>query len=199
VRVEERRRGKEEALVSLYKEVSGCTLCPLNEGRTKLVFGQGDAAAELVFIGEGPGQQEDREGVAFCGPSGDLLTKMITAMGLTRDEVFIANIVKCRPPGNRNPTADEMATCQPILERQLEIIKPRVICALGKIAGRGLGLLQEHDSLGRHRGFHRWRGTPVMLTYHPAYLLRQPSEKRKTWNDLQEVMPYLQRRRGGPS
>jgi uracil-DNA glycosylase len=194
----DRRRVGEAALAALFNKMDGCTKCRLHEGRTRLVFGQGDAAAEIAFVGEGPGYQEDKQGYAFCGPSGDLLTKMIGAMGLERSDAFIANIVKCRPPGNRNPQADEMATCIPFLEEQLEIVRPTCIVALGKTAGVGLGLLRPDESLGRNRGFqHRWRGIRVMLTYHPAYLLRNPSAKRMAWHDLKQVMPYLRRRRGG--
>lgn len=168
----------------------------LHEGRTNLVFGQGDAVAELVFVGEGPGRQEDLQGLAFVGPSGALLTKMIEAMGLTRDEVFIANVVKCRPPRNRAPNPAEMGTCLPALRQQLDIIRPKVICALGKTAAVGLGLIRPDSSLGRSRGrFHDWNGIPAMVTYHPAYLLRQPSEKRKAWHDLQQLFPLIERRR----
>lgn len=192
----EARRGRNrEELRGLYRELDGCVLCRLHESRTRLVFGQGDAAAELVFVGEGPGSNEDRQGLAFVGPSGELLTRMIEAMGLDREDAFICNVVKCRPPKNRNPEPDEMRTCVPFLERQLSIIQPRVIVALGRTAGVGLGLLGVNESLGRNRGFHRWNGIPTMLTYHPAYLLRSPRDKRLTWHDLQQVLPYLTRRR----
>ena len=192
-----RRAEGEQALSALAAEMKGCELCRLCESRTRLVFGQGDAAAELMFVGEGPGYNEDQQGLAFVGKAGQLLTKMIEAMGLSRDEVFIANIVKCRPPDNRNPEPDEMAQCLPFLERQLAIVRPRVIVALGKTAGVGLGLLRPRQSLSRNRGFHRRGGVPVMLTYHPAYLLRQPREKKKAWHDLQQVMPYVRRRGPG--
>lgn len=194
--VAERRRANEARLEALARRMAGCTRCRLSEGRTKLVFGQGDAAAEVAFVGEGPGYHEDQEGLAFVGKAGELLTKMISAMGLTRDEVFICNVVKCRPPGNRTPAPDEMATCLPFLQEQLEIIRPKVICALGKTAALGLGLIGPDDALGRSRGrFHEWRGTPVMITYHPAYLLRNPADKRKAWEDLQKTFPLLSRRR----
>lgn len=193
-----RREIGQKALAELFSRMDGCTKCPLHEGRNRLVFGQGDAAAEIAFIGEGPGYQEDKQGLAFCGPSGDLLSKMLKAMGLDRRDVFIANVVKCRPPNNRNPEPKEMATCLPFLGEQLEIVRPRCIVALGKTAGIGLGLLRPEESLGRNRGFqHRWRGIRVMLTYHPAYLLRNPSAKRLAWHDLKQVMPYLRRREGG--
>lgn len=191
-----RRARNEQRLHELARRVDGCARCRLAEGRTTLVFGQGDAAAEVAFIGEGPGRHEDEQGLAFVGRAGELLTKMIQAMGLDRDEVFIGNVVKCRPPGNRKPQPDEMATCLPILEEQLDIVRPRVICALGKTAAVGLGLIRPEDPLGRNRGrFHEWRGIPVMVTYHPAYLLRNPSDKRKTWHDLQRMFPLIERRR----
>jgi uracil-DNA glycosylase len=193
-----RRLQGERALGLLFSKLAACVRCPLHEGRSRLVFGQGDAAAEIVFVGEAPGYQEDKQGVPFCGPSGELLTKMIKAMGLDRRDVFIANIVKCRPPDNRNPQPDEIATCLPFLEQQLRIVRPRCIVALGKTAGVGLGLLRCDEALGRSRGFrHRWRGIRVMLTYHPAYLLRNPSAKRMAWHDLKQVLPYLRRRQGG--
>jgi DNA polymerase len=150
----------------------------------------------VVFVGEGPGYHEDQEGLAFVGRAGELLTKMISAMGLTREEVFIANVVKCRPPENRQPAPDEMGTCLPFLQEQLEIIRPKVICALGKTAAVGLGLIGPDEALGRSRGrFVDWRGTPAMITYHPAYLLRTPADKRKAWEDLQQLFPLLSRRR----
>jgi DNA polymerase len=192
-----RRSANEAQLEALARRMAGCTKCRLSQGRTNLVFGQGDAAAELVFVGEGPGYNEDQQGLAFVGKAGELLTKMIDAMGVTRDEVFIANVVKCRPPENRTPAPDEMGTCLPFLQEQLSIIKPKVICALGKTAALGLGLIGPDDSLGRSRGrFHDWKGTPVMVTYHPAYLLRTPGDKRKAWEDLQQLFPHLSRRRG---
>lgn len=191
-----RRQANEARLHALADRLSGCARCRLSEGRTNLVFGQGDAAAELVFVGEGPGYHEDQQGLAFVGPSGELLTKMIAAMGLTRDEVFICNVVKCRPPQNRTPSPDEMGTCLPFLREQLDVIRPRVICALGRTAAVGLGLIGVNDTLGRSRGrFHDWHGTPAMVTYHPAYLLRNPAEKRNAWHDLQALFPYLRRRR----
>jgi uracil-DNA glycosylase family 4 len=190
-----RRAANEPRLEALARRMAGCTKCRLAEGRKNLVFGQGDAAAEVVFVGEGPGYHEDQQGLAFVGPAGQLLTKMITAMGLTRDQVFIANVVKCRPPDNRTPAPDEMATCRPFLEEQLDIIQPRVICAMGKTAAQGLGLIGPDEPLGRSRGkFKTWRGIPTMVTYHPAYLLRNPDDKRKTWEDLRQLFPYIARR-----
>ncbi|MCO5170458.1 MAG: uracil-DNA glycosylase [Planctomycetes bacterium] len=191
-----RRRDAEARLDALARRMAGCTKCRLSEGRNQLVFGQGDAAAEVAFVGEGPGYHEDQEGLAFVGKAGELLTKMIKAMGLERDEVFIANVVKCRPPGNRTPAPDEMGTCLPFLQEQLEIVRPKVICALGKTAAVGLGLIAPDEALGRSRGrFRDWRGTPVMITYHPAYLLRTPADKRKAWEDLQQLFPLIARRR----
>ena len=193
------RAESERALEALARELTGCTRCRLCEGRTRLVFGQGDAAAELVFVGEGPGQTEDQQGLAFVGAAGELLTKMIGAMGLRREDVFICNVVKCRPPGNRTPAADEMATCLPFLERQLAAIRPRAICALGKTAALGLGLLGPGDGLGRKRGkLWAWRGIPTVITYHPAYLLRNPADKRLVWEDLQRLFPLLERRAPAP-
>lgn len=190
-----RREANAAGLAEVKKRLEGCTRCALSQGRTNIVFGQGDPAAELVFVGEGPGETEDQTGLAFVGKAGELLTKMIVAMGVTRDEVYIANVVKCRPPGNRPPAPDEMATCLPFLEEQLSIIKPRVICALGKTATIGLGLLQPTAALGSIRGtFQRWHDIPVMVTYHPSYLLRTPGDKGKAWSDLQKIFPYLTRR-----
>ncbi len=196
--LEARRAENRVKLEAIARRLDGCTLCALSRGRTNLVPGQGDPAAELVFVGEGPGETEDQTGLAFVGRAGELLTKMIVAMKLTREEVFIANVVKCRPPGNRPPVPDEMATCLPFLDEQLSVIKPRVICALGKTAAIGLGLLRPGDALGSVRGrFAEWRGTPVMVTYHPSYLLRTPGDKKKAWDDLQKIFPYLTRRPAG--
>lgn len=180
-------------------QVKECRKCRLCEGRTQTVFGQGNAAARLVFVGEGPGYEEDKQGLAFVGPAGQLLTKMIAAMGLTRDEVYICNVVKCRPPENRTPLADEMLACSPYLHEQLSIIKPEIIVALGAPAAKTL--LNTADSVGKLRGrFHEYYPSgitgagpsiPVMPTYHPAYLLRTPEEKGKVWADLQMVMARL--------
>lgn len=191
-----RRAANGPKLEALARSIAGCTKCRLCEKRKNIVFGQGDAAAELVFVGEAPGQTEDETGLAFVGRAGELLTKMIEAMGLTRAEVMILNVAKCRPPDNRQPAPDEMATCLPYLEQQLDIVKPRAICALGKTAAIGLGLIKPNEALARVRGrFKEWRGTPVLTTFHPAYLLRSPAEKRTAWEDLQKLFPYLERRR----
>ena len=180
-------------------QVSGCQKCILCKTRSRTVFGQGNPAARLVFVGEAPGYEEDRQGLAFVGRAGQLLTRMITAMGLTREEVFICNVLKCRPPGNRDPSADEILACGPYLRRQLSIIEPEVLVALGSPAAKTL--LNTTQPIGRLRGrFHNYdlselpgqRPTiPLMPTYHPAYLLRNPAEKRKTWDDLRMVMAQL--------
>jgi len=179
--------------------VKGCTKCGLAETRTQTVFGQGDPNARLVFVGEAPGAEEDRQGLVFVGRAGQLLTKMIGAMGLTRDDVFICNILKCRPPNNRDPAPDEVAACWPYLDQQLQIISPEVIVTLGKPAAQTL--LRSTTPIGRLRG--QWYdyytsgspdiGQPTLLmpTYHPAYLLRNPADKSKTWSDLKQVMAQL--------
>ncbi len=183
-------------------EVTGCTKCDLHENRTHTVFGEGDPEARLAFIGEGPGENEDLSGRPFVGKAGGLLDKMIAGMGLKREDVYIANVVKCRPPGNRTPTAGEVATCTPYLDRQLELIRPSVIVTLGLPATRHL--LGLKLSMGKMRGqWHDWRGIRVMPTYHPAYLLRSYTEanRRAVWDDLRLVMEALglpePRRRGG--
>ena len=173
-------------------EVRGCKRCRLCEGRTQTVFGEGDPDAKLFFIGEGPGENEDLTGRPFVGRAGDKLNEMIAAMGLAREQVYIANIVKCRPPNNRAPVPDEVATCTPYLERQLEIIRPRVIVTLGLPASKYM--LQSDSSMGRLRGnWHTWRGIKLMPTYHPAYILRNytPQTRAAVWSDLQQVMAEL--------
>lgn len=191
-----------EKLANLAARVAGCRNCEhLAAFRTQTVFGVGNPDAELMFIGEGPGADEDKKGEPFVGPAGQLLTKMIAAMGLSREKVYIANVLKCRPDmppgstGNRKPTPAEMQTCLPYLLAQLEIIQPRVIVALGATAVEGLfGTFQPGTTISRMRGrFHDFRGTPVMPTYHPSYLLRNQSntEKRKVWEDLLQAMEKL--------
>jgi len=177
-------------LASISARVAECTRCRLCEGRTRTVFGTGNPAAELMFIGEAPGAEEDRQGLPFVGRAGELLTKIIEAMELRREDVYIANILKCRPPGNRDPQPDEVAFCRGYLERQIELVRPKVIVALGRIAAQTL--LGNEDPLGRMRG--RWtkiRGVPAMVTYHPAALLRNPALKRPTWEDMQLVRDRL--------
>ena len=180
--------------------VKDCTRCGLHKNRRQTVFGQGAARPALVFVGEGPGAEEDIQGLAFVGRAGQLLTRMIAAMTLTRDEVYICNIVKCRPPGNRTPAEDEVRTCSPYLFRQLAILRPKVIVALGRPAAQTL--LATKAPIGKLRGqFHDFPppelGRPelppvkLMPTFHPAYLLRSPGEKAKAWSDLKQVMSYL--------
>jgi len=170
-------------------EVRGCVRCRLCETRKNSVFGEGDVDASIFFIGEGPGENEDLTGRPFVGKAGQLLDKMIAAMGLRREQVFIANIVKCRPPGNRVPAPDEVATCTPYLERQLEIIRPRAIVTLGLPAAKYM--LQSNSTMGKLRGhWHSWRGIKLMPTFHPAYILRSYTEQTRAavWSDLQLVM-----------
>jgi len=179
-----------EELRELEEKASRCHACPLCEGRQTVVFGSGDPNAELMFIGEGPGAQEDRQGLPFVGPAGELLTKIIRAIELERDQVYIANMVKCRPPNNRDPEPDELNACRPYLERQIDLVQPRVIVALGRVAAQAL--LETKAPLGRLRG--RWyplRGAEVRATYHPAALLRYTKFKRPTWEDMQVVRDRL--------
>jgi DNA polymerase len=174
-------------LDEVRRALGDCKRCKLCSGRKNLVFGVGNPKARLVFVGEGPGAEEDNQGIPFVGAAGQLLTKMIAAMGYTRDEVYICNVVKCRPPGNRNPEPDEIEACQPFLEAQLNAIQPSVIIALGKFAAQTL--LRTDTPITRLRG--QWReyvGIPLMPTFHPAYLLRNPAEKKPAWTDLQAVM-----------
>ena len=181
------------------QQVRGCTKCGLSKTRTKTVFGQSHAAARIVFVGEAPGFEEDRQGLAFVGRAGQLLTRMIRAMGLSRDDVFICNVLKCRPPNNRTPAADEVAACSPYLFEQIGIIDPEIIIALGAPAAQTL--LNTREGIGRLRGrFHDFvllegpatgKTIPLMPTFHPAYLLRSPDQKGKAWEDLKLVMERL--------
>ena len=182
-------RGTDEfpRLDEVRRTLGDCRRCKLCSGRKNLVFGVGNPKARLVFVGEGPGAEEDNQGIPFVGAAGQLLTKMIVAMGYARDEVYICNVVKCRPPGNRNPEPDELQSCQPFLEAQLNAIRPSVIIALGKFAAQTL--LRTDTPITRLRG--QWReylGIPLMPTFHPAYLLRSPGEKKSAWIDLRAVM-----------
>ncbi len=173
-----------------------CTRCKLASGRKHLVFGEG-SPSDLMFIGEGPGEQEDLQGRPFVGRAGELLTRMIEAMGLSRDQVYIANIVKCRPPGNRDPEPDEMVACMPLLVSQIGLVRPKVLVALGRISAQAL--LQTSEPIGRLRGrWHRVAGRDLMPTFHPAYLLRSPDKKREAWQDLQMVLEKL-REKNGPN
>ncbi len=190
-----RQAGPEDELVKLEQEVAGCRKCGLWETRNQTVFGRGNRRAALMFIGEAPGAEEDKQGLPFVGPAGKLLDKMIFAMGLTQDEVYIANILKSRPPGNRDPKPDEVEACWPFLERQIELIGPRVICTLGRPASNAL--LDTNASMGSLRGrWHTFNGIPLLPTYHPAYLLRSPGQKSKTWQDLKMIIQALSE---GPS
>jgi uracil-DNA glycosylase family 4 len=181
---------KPSALKLIREDIGDCTRCRLHKGRTNLVFGVGNVNADLMFVGEGPGADEDAQGEPFVGRAGQLLNSMISAMGLKREDVYIANVVKCRPPGNRTPEKDECDTCSPFLMRQIEVIKPKAIVALGAVAAKNL--LAMNDSMANLRG--RWydfRGSKLAVTYHPAYLLRDPRQKKEAWKDLQRVMKYL--------
>ena len=187
------------ALKLIREDLGECTRCQLHKGRTKLVYGVGNPRADLMFVGEGPGADEDAQGEPFVGRAGQLLNNMIKAMGLQRGEVYIANVVKCRPPSNRTPEPEECDTCSPFLMRQIAAIKPKVIVALGATAAKNL--LAMNSSLGDLRGrFYdfkpagsdpSWPGARLAVTYHPAYLLRDPRQKGEAWKDLQMVMKYL--------
>ena len=173
-------------------DLGDCKRCKLAPSRTNLVYGVGNPDAELVFVGEAPGADEDAQGEPFVGKAGQLLTKMIEAMGYTRDDVYICNVLKCRPPGNRNPEPDEVASCEPFLKRQLAAIRPRMIVALGKFAAQCL--LRDDTPITRLRGgFRSYEGIPLMPTLHPAYLLRDPSKKKLAWDDLKAVNAALAR------
>ena len=187
------RRVDRRRLELLQQQVETCTRCGLHQGRTQTVFARGDGSSGLCFIGEGPGADEDAQGIPFVGAAGQLLDRMIGAMGLERDSVYVCNIVKCRPPKNRKPEESEMAACLPYLQEQLEGVAPRVIVALGATAVQGL--LGTTVGITRLRGQWRlYRGTiPVMPTFHPAYLLRNPRAKREVWADLQSVLQHLGR------
>lgn len=171
------------SLDAIRRELGDCRRCRLHQGRTHLVFGEGSATPGLVFVGEGPGFDEDRLGRPFVGRAGKLLDKMIRSIGWEREQVYICNVVKCRPPDNRTPEADEIETCSPFLLQQLAALQPKVICALGACAAQTL--LATSSAVSRLRGkVHSWRGIPLIVTFHPAYLLRNPSQKSGTWQDL---------------
>jgi uracil-DNA glycosylase len=192
--VDEETAAHAAALAVLATTVAGCTRCRLSEGRSKVVFGSGNPDADLMLIGEGPGAEEDRQGLPFVGPAGELLTRIIQAIEMRREDVYIANVVKCRPPGNRDPEPDEAAACRGYLEKQIELVRPRIIVALGRVAAQTL--LGNDSPIGRMRG--QWfqvKGIPTMVTYHPAALLRNSALKRPTWEDMQQVRDRL--RTGG--
>lgn len=175
------------SLEEVRQELGDCQRCKLGQTRKHLVFGTGNPRARLMFIGEGPGADEDRQGEPFVGAAGQLLNRILAKMGLSREEVYIANVVKCRPPGNRNPEAEEMAACLPFLLKQIQAIRPRIIVTLGAIATHAL--LETKAPLNRLRGvWQQWRGIRVMPTFHPSYLLRVPQERIKTWEDMQKVL-----------
>jgi len=179
-------------LADVRADLGECTRCNLSKTRNKIVFGVGSHTAPLMFVGEAPGAEEDRRGEPFVGAAGQLLDKMILAMGWTRDTVYIANVLKCRPPGNRDPKPDEVAQCEGFLARQIEVIRPRIIVTLGKPAAHLI--LRTKAPISALRGkFQEYRGTPVMPTFHPAFLLRQANRKRDTWEDLKKVIGELQR------
>jgi DNA polymerase len=182
-----------ETLDAIHAEIGAacmrCKLCSL--GRTRVVFGKGLAKARLMFVGEAPGQEEDERGEPFVGKSGQLLTKIIEAIGLSREQVYIANVIKCRPPSNRNPEPDEVASCEPFLFRQIDVIAPRVIVPLGKFAAQSL--LKTMDPITKLRGRQfEYRGAVLIPTFHPAYLLRNPSAKREVWDDMKKVRAILE-------
>ena len=182
---------KPTALKAIREVIGDCTRCKLHkQGRKQIVFGVGNPNAELMFVGEAPGADEDQQGEPFVGRAGQLLNNMITAMGLRREDVYIANVIKCRPPGNRTPEREECETCAPFLMRQIDVIKPKVIVALGAVAAKNL--LGLNDSMANLRGrFYDFRGTQLAVTYHPAFLLRDPRQKKEAWKDLQMVMQTM--------
>jgi uracil-DNA glycosylase family 4 len=183
-------RIENDSLERIRADIGDCTRCRLHKARTNIVFGVGNPKAELVFVGEGPGHDEDIQGEPFVGRAGKLLTQMIEAMGLKRSDVYICNVVKCRPPENRLPEKDEIATCSPFLARQLAVINPKVICCLGACAAQTV--LETNQGISRFRGeWFDYRGSKLIATYHPAYLLRNPAAKGEVWKDLQKVMSFL--------
>lgn len=172
-----------DPLAVFHNEIRDCEACGLSGGRAHVVFGSGRADADVMFVGEAPGAEEDKQGLPFVGAAGQLLTRMIEAIGLGRDEVYIANVIKCRPPGNRDPLPEEIAQCEPFLKRQIAMVQPMVICTLGRFAAQTL--LKTTESMGRLRGqVFDYQGVPLIPTYHPAALLRNPQWKRPTWEDL---------------
>jgi uracil-DNA glycosylase family 4 len=186
------RRGGQVGLKLVREELGECTRCKLAPGRKQIVFGVGNPEADLVFVGEAPGADEDEQGEPFVGAAGQLLTRMIAAMGFSRADVYICNVIKCRPPYNRNPEPDEVAACEPFLKKQLAAIRPRMIVALGKFAAQCL--LRSDAPISRLRGrFQTYEGIPLMPTFHPAFLLRNPDAKREVWADLKMVMAELDR------
>lgn len=183
---------KKLTLEVIREEIGDCTRCKLHPTRKHIVFGVGHPHASLMFIGEAPGYDEDQQGEPFVGKAGQLLNKMIVAMGLAREDVYIANILKCRPPQNRNPEPDEIEQCEPFLRKQIDAIAPRILVALGKFAAQTL--LRSNAPISALRGsWHTYQGIPLMPTFHPAFLLRSPDKKREAWSDLQLVMAEMRR------
>jgi uracil-DNA glycosylase family 4 len=182
-----------EALAAIRHELGDCTRCKLHgQGRKQIVFGVGNPAADIMFVGEAPGADEDTQGVPFVGRAGQLLTKMIEAMGLSRDDVYIANVLKCRPPNNRDPQPDEVESCEPFLFRQIATVQPKVVIALGAFAARTL--LKTQDPISRLRGrIYDYRGAQLIPTFHPSFLLRSPGYKREAWEDLKKALGLLGR------
>jgi DNA polymerase len=185
-------RSAEDALKDIREDIGDCTRCKLHRlGRRQVVFGVGNPSADLMFVGEAPGADEDIQGIPFVGRAGQLLTKIIEAIGLGRDQVYIANVIKCRPPENRNPEPDEVDTCEPFLFRQIDTIQPKVIVALGTFAAKAL--LKTQDPISRLRGrVFDYRGAKLVPTFHPAFLLRSPERKRDVWEDMKKVRALLQ-------
>ena len=189
--------GRSLTLTQVREELGECTRCKLHKGRKNIVFGVGNPKAWLVFVGEAPGADEDDQGEPFVGRAGQLLTRIIEAMKLTREQVYICNIIKCRPPSNRNPEPDEIAACEPFLIGQIHAIKPKIICALGNFAAQIL--LRTKEPISKLRGrFHSYQGIPVLPTFHPAYLLRNPSEKKTVWEDMKLLQREYERLRLPP-
>lgn len=183
-------RQRRSKLDEVSQEAASCERCPLSGARNRVVFGSGSPDANLMLVGEGPGAEEDRQGLPFVGPAGELLTRILKAIDLRRDDVYIANIVKCRPPGNRDPLPEEASACRSFLDLQIELVRPKVIVALGRVAAQNL--LDSSLALGRLRNqWHRVRGIPTRVTYHPAALLRNSNWKRPTWEDMQVVRDRL--------
>jgi len=190
-KVELSKSEKVAALKKLEEQAKECTKCELSKDRTNVVFGVGNPDADLMLVGEAPGYYEDAQGEPFVGKAGQLLTKIIESIGMKRGDVYIANILKCRPPDNRNPSANEIVMCSPHLIRQIEIIRPKIICALGTFAAQTL--LDTKDTIGKLRGrFFEYQSTKFLATYHPAYLLRNPDDKKKVWADIKKIRDFLQ-------
>ncbi|MFN3396524.1 MAG: uracil-DNA glycosylase [Thermodesulfovibrionales bacterium] len=186
---------REQALKALREDIGDCTRCKLSNQRKNIVFGEGSPETSIMFIGEAPGSEEDQQGRPFVGDAGRLLTRLINKMGFKREDVYIANIVKCRPPFNRDPEDDEIGTCFPFLKRQIEIIRPRIIVSLGRISARTI--LNTKIPITKLRGrFYEYEDIPVMPTFHPAYLLRNPKDKWLVWSDMQQVLHRLGLREG---